>query len=422
MTVQGVAFRNLIKNSSMVFLLNLAGVAVSVLTIPITLRIIGVASYGHLVLVQAIALAVFTLCGLQYWQGLLVTLPGRQVTASLLKRQVWISFRYELLGMAAVTLTMVLLQGLALAQTVEFSLAQLLLLACSAVLPVVGTHTAYFRLVNRYAVLLGAGLLANVLKLLLLHLLASHAPTLGQLVLVYALPEIARCVLLFAYIYRASQALHGASPLPVDSDRHIRQAGRWSTVQAICDLPVQQVDRIIIGFAISGDQLGIFHILKRIYSMVNLATAPFYSTSIPEFAARVNAGDLPGAFQLWRKTMQLLLAVTALAALACYVLKSLWMPWIYAGLSNYLPEFTVVLVTAVLAGTFITTHSLYWALGKQRQSALITVGANLLYLAVLLGLSLSAGLLGAVLAFLCQVAMIGAVKAVLLSKIRRSCA
>lgn len=417
MSASGSVFKNLLKNSSMMFALNLAGVGVSVFTIPITLHIIGVVAYGHLVLVQSIALSVFTVCGFQYWQGMLVALPGHRISAAALRQTVCTSLRYEALALAAVLLALPLLHLLELSQTSEFSLVQLVLLALSAVLPVIGTNTAYFRLVNRYNTLMFAGLLANALKLFLLHLVARYDPHVSSMVLAYALPEVVRAGVLLLFIFLSRTGVEGALDACGIDPRRVAEVGRWSTLQAICDLPVAQVDRVIIGFALPGNNLAVFSILKRIYSLVNLATAPFYSTSVPEFAARANGGDAGGAFALWIKTMKMLFCVTLLAALVCYAAKALWMPLIFADLVRHLDELKVVLLTAVIAGTFVTTHALYWALGKLRQTTAIAVASNALYLLVLWGLTVQFGLLGAVSAFLVHVVLVALLKTILLRRL-----
>ncbi|MDC8757608.1 lipopolysaccharide biosynthesis protein [Janthinobacterium fluminis] len=401
----------------MMFLLNLAGAGVSVFTIPISLKVIGIASYGHLVLVQSIALAVFVCTSFQYWQGLLVELPGRQMDTPALRRAVWTSFRYELLAIGIVGAVALLLHLAGLQQIAEFSAPQLLLLSLSAVFPVVGTHTAYFRLVDRYNVLMLAGLSTSVLKLICLHLVAHFSPTVGNLVLAYAIPEILRLGALFAIIGADRLPLQGKLCASTVSHARIVKAGKWGMLQAIFDLPVVYVDRIILGFALSGENLGIFSILKRIYGLINMATSPFYTTSIPEFAARENAGDRKGAFALWIKTVKMLFVVVATAGILCYLSKSLWMPLIFTGLRDYLNEFTVVLVTAVCAGTFVSTHALYWSLGKMRETTLITVATNVLYLGVLWGLTSRFGLLGTVFAFLVHVLLAVSIKILLLRRL-----
>jgi O-antigen/teichoic acid export membrane protein len=417
MTASNKAFSNLVKNSSMMFLLNVAGAGVSVITIPVMLAIAGVEAYGHLVLVQSIALAVFTVCGFQYWQGMLVTMPGHQIDARSLRMAVVKSVRYELLALSMVLLVACGLAVSSLPQVKEFSTLNLLLLSLAAVFPVIGTQSAYFRLVNQYHVLMFAGFFANLLKLFVLFLVARYQPTLSGMVLAYTLPEVLRCTLLFTLIARRKTGLDGSLLKSEMSHRRIMEVGKWGTLQAICDLPVVQLDRIIIGFALPGSSLGVFSILKRIYSLINLATAPFYSTSIPEFAARINSGDLGEAFKLWIKTMKMLFAVTGLAAIICYASKFFWMPLLLPVLQDYLSEFSVVLLSAVFAGTFVTTHSFYWAMGKLRQSTIIAVASNLLYLLELWLLTVYFGLFGAVLAFLVHVLFVATVKIILLRKI-----
>jgi len=415
MTAANAAFRNLVKNSSMMFLLNVAGAGVSVITIPIMLKIMGVERFGQLVLVQAIALAAFTLCTFQYWQGLLIALPGHRIGHVELRRAVLRSFAFESVGIAVVLVLLATLSLLGIKQFGQFSTLQVLLLSVAAVFPMLGTHTAYFRLVNKYNVLMMAGFLANLIKLVLLMLVARFSPSISMLVTAFVLPELVRFLLLFCMIFRWRDGVEGQLDASAVNQRKMIDAGRWSTLQAICDLPVVQLDRIIIGFTLPGHNLGVFAILKRIYSLINMATAPFYSTSIPEFAARVNAGDIPAAFTLWRRTMKLLFGVSALAALGCFALKGLWMPYLFPVLLDYPREFFVVLLSAVVAGGFITTHSLYWALGNLKRATLITVLTNVLYLGLLWLMTWAFGLIGALSAFLVHVFVVATVKITLLN-------
>jgi O-antigen/teichoic acid export membrane protein len=416
MTAANAAFRNLVKNSSMMFLLNVAGAGVSVITIPIMLKIMGVESYGQLVLVQAIALAAFTVCTFQYWQGMLIAFPGHRIGHLQLRRAVLRSFAFESLGIAVALVLVVILSMIGLKQFGQFTTVQVLLLSLAAVFPMLGTHTAYFRLVNRYNVLMLAGFLANVIKLILLILVARYSPSISVMVTAFVLPELVRFVLLFYMIFSWQDGVDGHLDANAVNQRKIMDAGRWSTLQAISDLPVVQLDRVIIGFTLPGHNLGVFAILKRIYALINMATAPFYSTSIPEFAARVNAGDIPGAFSLWRRTMKLLFGVTALAAIGCFALKGLWMPHLFPVLESYQREFLVVLLSAVVAGGFITTHSLYWALGNLKRATVITVSTNVLYLGLLWLMTWSLGLIGALGAFLVHVIIVAAVKITLLNR------
>ena len=69
-----------------------------------TLAIMGVESYGHLVLSQAIALAGFTVCSFQYWQGMLLALPGHRMDFQGLRRIVLRSLAFEAGGIVVVVI------------------------------------------------------------------------------------------------------------------------------------------------------------------------------------------------------------------------------------------------------------------------------------------------------------------------------
>ena len=64
----------------------------------------------------------------------------------------------------------------------------------------------------------------------------------------------------------------------------------------------------------------------------------------------------------------------------------------------------------MIAGGFITTNSLFWALGNLRQSTIITIGTNAFYLVLLGVMTWSFGLMGTVSAFLVHVALVAALK------------
>jgi len=414
------SLKNLIKNSSMMFVLNLLSTVMGFFAIPITIKIIGIETYGYLVFIQSIASTIFTLTALQYWQGLLIELPGRHLESSVLKQIILKSLGYESFAIIIVMIIAVILPIFQLSQVHDFSRIDLLLLSISAVLPTIGTLTAFFRLVNKYNILMVTGLVANALKLLLLYLTVNIDATLSNLVLAYFIPEFLRFAFLSGLIVISKSSLHGYLASVTIDYAKIFKAGKWATLQTIADLPVSQFDKIILGLALPGDKLGVYNILKKIYGVINMATGPFYTTSIPEFAIHINSKDMKGAFALWKKTTQILFPTVSLIALSCFFLKDLWMPFIYKGLSNFESELVVILITSVIAGTFITTHSFYWALGKTKETTIVNIVTNVFYLMLLYGLSLKFGLMGSVLAFLSQVIIFITIMILLLKSQPRS--
>lgn len=411
-------FRRLLKNSSMMFVLNVMSAAVGFLTIPVTLRVMGLEHYGQLVLIQAIAASVFVLTTVQYWQGMLVELPGRALGAHELRSETWHSVKFECVGLTCAVLSCLGLGWAGMRQLAGFDAVTISMLAVAAVLPVSGTLTAYFRLTERYGTLMQVGLGANLLRLAAVYAVAQLAPSIFNVGLAYMVPEVLRCLALFGIIATAPSQLSGELSASTIDRVRMRRSGMWSAAQAMTDLPVAQLDKVILGLVLSGEGLGVFNILKRIYGVLNMATAPFYTTSIPEFAGFVNSGKLDQAFMLWAKTMRLLLLLVGTIALACFATKGLWMPFLFRELNSYVVEFVVVLVTAVVAGTFITTHAFYWATGRQRQATVITAATNTFYLLLLWLLTDRWALVGSMVAFLIHVSLAAAIKIFLLQRLR----
>ncbi|MYM88087.1 oligosaccharide flippase family protein [Rugamonas sp. FT82W] len=411
----------MLKNSVMSFLLNVSGTAISFFAIPITLRIMGIEYYGSFVFMQSVAMIAFTLVTVQYWQGLLVELPGKSSSVTLLKRQVGRSMLFELAGMVAATVSVLvlLLPVFHLSQVKGFGIVDVVLTVVSTLLPSLGSLVAFYRLTNKYQVLLTAGLCANILRLLLLLAAAKWSPTPSTVIVCYAVPELCRMMVLALIIHRQPADDPGAEAALVDH-RAILSAGKWSTMLAVADLPVSYIDKVLVGVALSPEALGIYNILKRLYAIVSMATSPVYTNSIPEFSHKLNVGDREGAFALWRKTIMVLLPISSFIGLAAFVCRPLWVPIIYRGLDHYALELFLMMLTAVVGGSFITTHAFYWALGKRRQTSVVTVCSNLLYIGELLVLSHFFGITGAISAFLLHVSLVVVVKVTLVLKERKS--
>ncbi|CDG84606.1 lipopolysaccharide biosynthesis protein [Janthinobacterium agaricidamnosum] len=408
---------NLFKNSLFSFLLNVSGTAISFFAIPITLKIMGIEQYGSFVLVQSVAMIVFTLLTVQYWQGLLLEFPGKEGRIAVLKRQVLRSAVYEGVGVAAALLAVASLPWFGIRQIGAFNIMEIVLIAVAVLVPALGSMIAFYRLTNQYPILMGAGLCSNGLRLALLCLSLAFHPTPAAVILSYAIPEILHLLFLVTVMLMSKKDLE-ATPDGTEApdDKKIFSAGKWASFLAIADLPVANVDKVLVAVALSPEALGIYNIFKRLYSIIGMATAPVYMNSIPEFSRKINLGDTAGAFALWRKTIMLLLPLSLLVGAACYLLRGIWIPMIYRGLAAYGAELMVVIASAVVAGSFITTHAIYWALGKKKQTTAIAVGSNLFYLAMLLSLSHWLGLIGAVGAFLIHVTLVVAIKVVFLLK------
>ena len=410
----------LIKNSSFIFILNIVSAAVGFFSIPITIKIIGIDSYGELILIQAIYLTIFTIFSMQYWQGLLIELPGKDICSALLKRKVVRSFQYELVAMTAVVIVAMILSAIDIERARHFNWIDLLLLSISVVLQATGTFTAYFRLVNKYTILMLIGCGSGIAKLLALYYIYFLSPSLSGIILVYAGTDVLSFLITIIFLYFDKSALIGSGDAKKINENSIIKTGKWSTLQSIADLPVAQLDKVIIGFTLPGANLGLFNIFKKIYAIINMATAPFYITSIPEFSSYINTHDLKGAFILWKKTTTVLFALVLVLASACFATKTLWMNYIFPGLTNYTLEILIVLASAVIAGTFVTTQSFYWALGNVRESTVITVTTIAIYLLILFPLCFSYGITGAVTAFLLHAIFVVSIKTYLVISAKRS--
>nr|WP_043479929.1 hypothetical protein [Janthinobacterium sp. HH01] len=401
----------------MSFLLNVSSTAIGFFAIPITLKIMGIELYGSFIFMQSVAMIAFTLVTVQYWQGLLVELPGKISSVAVLKREIGRSLLFELAGMATAFLAVLALMvpALHISQVSGFGPLDAVFIVLSMLLPSLGSLVAFYRLTNKYQVLLMAGVSANLLRLVMLYGAAHWSPTPSSVIVCYALPELCRLTYLGLLIYRKPAGPVEPADAPLDQ-RAVLSTGKWSTLLAVADLPVAYIDKVLVGVALSPEALGVYNILKRLYAIISMATAPVYTNSIPEFSHKLNVGDRAGAFALWRKTILILLPVATLIGLTAFLCRPIWVPIIYRGLAQYDLELFIMMLTAVIGGSFITTHAFYWALGKKKETSVVTVCSNLLYMAELLLLSHYFGITGAISAFLLHVSLVVVIKVILVLK------
>ncbi|ELX13297.1 polysaccharide biosynthesis protein domain-containing protein [Janthinobacterium sp. HH01] len=399
------------------FLLNVSSTAIGFFAIPITLKIMGIELYGSFIFMQSVAMIAFTLVTVQYWQGLLVELPGKISSVAVLKREIGRSLLFELAGMATAFLAVLALMvpALHISQVSGFGPLDAVFIVLSMLLPSLGSLVAFYRLTNKYQVLLMAGVSANLLRLVMLYGAAHWSPTPSSVIVCYALPELCRLTYLGLLIYRKPAGPVEPADAPLDQ-RAVLSTGKWSTLLAVADLPVAYIDKVLVGVALSPEALGVYNILKRLYAIISMATAPVYTNSIPEFSHKLNVGDRAGAFALWRKTILILLPVATLIGLTAFLCRPIWVPIIYRGLAQYDLELFIMMLTAVIGGSFITTHAFYWALGKKKETSVVTVCSNLLYMAELLLLSHYFGITGAISAFLLHVSLVVVIKVILVLK------
>ncbi|OFA03348.1 polysaccharide biosynthesis protein [Duganella sp. HH101] len=399
------------------FLLNVSSTAIGFFAIPITLKIMGIELYGSFIFMQSVAMIAFTLVTVQYWQGLLVEFPGKISSVAVLRREIGRSLLFELAGMATAFLAVLalMLPALHISQVSGFGPLDAVFIVLSMLLPSLGSLVAFYRLTNKYQVLLMAGVSANLLRLAMLYGAAHWSPTPSSVIVCYALPELCRLTYLGLLIYRKPAGSLEPSDAPLDR-RAVLSTGKWSTLLAVADLPVAYIDKVLVGVALSPEALGVYNILKRLYAIISMATSPVYTNSIPEFSHKLNVGDRAGAFALWRKTILILLPVATLIGLTAFLCRPIWVPIIYRGLAQYDLELFIMMLTAVIGGSFITTHAFYWALGKKRETSVVTVCSNLLYMVELLVLSHYFGITGAISAFLLHVSLVVVIKVILVLK------
>lgn len=206
-------------------------------------------------------------------------------------------------------------------------------------------------------------------------------------------------------------ALLGPSKLLDTRRREFLRFGAWSYISSIMDIPVKQLDTIVISAVLSLEASGIYRIIKQITNLLGLLTDPVYQAVYPQFSAIIAEGSFRSAIKYCAKIGALIVLIIAPVAVPLAATSQWWLEAFFgpdfrsgwAALSLFL-----ILKVATLPGMPI--HPLFTAAGYVRQNVWILGVCNAIYLLLLWKLSLWFGLFGPIYAWFLQVYLVAGTK------------
>lgn len=191
----------------------------------------------------------------------------------------------------------------------------------------------------------------------------------------------------------------------------------WGTVHAILDLPVTQLDKLLVSALLGKEAAGAIDIVKKMSQIIGQIANPIYLTVLPWFSREVAAGR---SGSIVKSCIKLTSALFAFGVAFMCTLYLIYEPFNTTFFSGELGQHKSVILfyTAVqsLALCFIWIHPLTIAHGKMKTITAALIISNSTYLLIIYLYTETLALHSVPLAFLVQATFIIALKLYVLGR------
>ncbi|MCL5280358.1 MAG: oligosaccharide flippase family protein [Planctomycetes bacterium] len=198
---------------------------------------------------------------------------------------------------------------------------------------------------------------------------------------------------------------------PVVSWKPFLHFSGWTYVTSTLDIPVRQLDILIVSVLTSFELTGIYKIIKQVCALLAGLADPLSQAVYPQFAALVADGQERRARTYVLRIGAGIAALVGPAALLLAVSSPWWLGRVFgsAFAAGWLPLSAFLLVT-VASISCIALHPLFTALGYVKENATVLLVANGVYLVCAWLLTTALGLAGLALAAGVQLVLVVGLK------------
>lgn len=388
-----------LRNSALVTAANLGSAFAGFIFIPILVGKVGLGVYGQFVIALSLVTSIATLLDLQVWQPLTADLIANPTNHGTHVFSAFISEVCVVLVGTLVAFTVALC-----ACFVGFCdwkvLKDILPLAITILLPT-GSLLAYLRTTNRYDLTFLFVLVPPLLRILLFT--TVKIVSLREVIVLYALSELTRIPFL---VWMLAKCVSGRSSWKMISLKRVA----WPWAAAVSDLPVTQLDRVIVGAALGVEMAAIYHVIKRIAQIFSQFAAPLNQVLYPELLRLLKNKDEREQIRIISRKIFLAIFSVGCIALAVSMASQDW--WLHHFMPKLLPFKNVLhvyLFCQLIAISFVFIHPLILALIGNRTPAMLTLVTNACFVAAL-ALTASHGVIFALAANVLQMGAVVASK------------
>lgn len=377
---------------------NIIVAGLSFLAMPLLVAKIGIDGFGEFVLYQTAIMLVFKLCNPQSWQAVSSIIYGYElkdrfsVIQSAISIDIVCTFLSILLGIFVYLFFCNWLNFL--------SIDLINLILCLAMLPCLQTGglSSIYRLENRYFILAISDVSSASLKCLLIYLMSEGAG-LTEVLAIYLISEVLKFSILLLPIFHQI-IFFEMKKIKIIVPNLIKQI-KWTWWGGIVDLPVNELDKLIVGYFLNMESVGLYQIIRRIGSIINIAASPLYQVLYPEAMKAAIEKNYMLIKSLIVKFSLMMFLCGALAFSFIYTTSSLWQNFFSGELNEY--SIQLILIYIVIQWgviVFIHYHPIFTALNGVRANAILTMVLNLLFTILFISGIYAFGIEGGLLAIL----------------------
>ena len=271
-----------------------------------------------------------------------------------------------------------------------------------------GTPTAILRLLNKFNLVALQKFISAFTKILALLIIYLYFGSLDLIsaVVIYMITDFIGNILLIIFAFYQYDKNFGLknmlkSKLPQNSKEFISFT-LWGTLAEIVDIPVNYIDVFIVSLLGNG-MVSVFKVFKQIVGIMQKVTSPIQQSILPQFSELAAKNKNKDGYNVVLKIHKVSFKIGLVFSLVVGLSSPYWLKLIYGDLysSNWY-ILCLYLLIQTYALSYTTVHPFYLSLGKAKNSTIITLFSNVIYILLAYFLSINIGLIGAVIAFSVQ--------------------
>jgi len=415
---QDLTFRRLIQNTGMLVSSNVIVAILGFLATVIKTRTLGVQQFGLLSVIIANVMLIQSFASFGSWQALI------KFGAEALKHDLPDDF------MAQVKLALLLdgigcISGCAIGFLSAFLLPKwlgwsvetshwMILFSLNILFDLSGTPEGVLRLLDKFGLIAIKNISISILSLVgALFVSLTGGGIQGFLVVTMVASLVGSVILMvLAVIELRKRNLMRYWLAPINNWKPSLRFSFWTYMTMTLDIPVNQLDILIVSAVISLESAGVYKIIKQLIGMLGMLADPVYQAVYPQFALMIAHQNNRGAVKYAIKIGLLLLVVVGFIVFGLTVTSPWWLVAIFGESFRIgVVPLNVFLYLKVFSISAIVIHPLFRAMGYAKQTSLIQLVVNPIYLALAWQLGRTLGLLGLGIAYGVQFSSVVGLKA-----------
>lgn len=409
-------WRKLAKNAGTALCGTTGAAFLDYLSLALTIRTLGVLDYGFFVLAQQYMTIIDNLANFQSWSAIIKFGSDARADKNESKLLATIKGGYcvdiatAVLGVL-LAIALVPLIGFLLNWGDELKFAALIF-SLTIVSHIEGSSIGVLRLFDKFKWTAYQAVASSLFKLgvLAMYVFVFKAPG-GYLgfACVYVLADVVKHLSLLVISLIFVSKRFGLIRILTTPFRHLDRKFfkfcLWSNLGSSVDVPVKYLDVYIVEL-VSVEMVGIYKAYKQVLQLFVTLTNPISVALMPQVAELVSHGKAMRGYHVVLKIRNLVLSVLVPLFVCLIFFSSPILDFLLGkGFGDHSPLFLTLFLLSIISISYVGLHPFFLALGKARETSLIALTANVIYLCIAFSLVGIIGVWSVVLATAIQYAI-----------------